>query len=210
MLLLYAFTLSTIYLSIFITCYFPFVHLSIQQDWTATEDSSSEKVDSDISNIAGTSKITQSGRVFSPEIAPPKAVSGPVIIPVVVAPPKDIPSPTIISANAPADTVVTIPVITPTDIPAAKSTETQGKGILIEPVRTKAQSLAIPETSQKEMEEILKIIKRSNCNIVEQLGKTPSKISMRALLLCSEAHAKALVKFLKTAHVPCDAVGELT
>ena len=38
--------------------------------------------------------------------------------------------------------------------------------------------------------------------MVEQLGQTPSKISMLALLMCSEAHAKALVKFLKTAHVP--------
>ena len=38
--------------------------------------------------------------------------------------------------------------------------------------------------------------------MVEQLGKTPSKISMLSLLLCSEAHAKALIAFLKTAHVP--------
>ena len=52
------------------------------------------------------------------------------------------------------------------------------------------------------MEEILKIIKRSNYNVVEQLGQTPSKISILALLLCSEAHANALVKFLKTTHVP--------
>ena len=52
------------------------------------------------------------------------------------------------------------------------------------------------------MEEILKIIKKSDYNIVEQLGQTPSKISMLALLLCSEAHTKALVKFLKSAHVP--------
>ena len=37
---------------------------------------------------------------------------------------------------------------------------------------------------------------------MEQLGHTPSKISMLALLLCSEVHAKALVKFLKSAHVP--------
>ena len=33
-------------------------------------------------------------------------------------------------------------------------------------------------------------------------GGPPSKISMLVLLLCSEVHAKALVKFLKTAHVP--------
>ena len=52
------------------------------------------------------------------------------------------------------------------------------------------------------MEEILRIIKKSDYDVVEQLGQTPSKISMLALLLCSEAHAKALVKFLKTAHVP--------
>ena len=96
----------------------------IKQDWPTAEDSSSEKVDSDISNIAGTSKITRSGRVFSPEISPPKAISGPVIILVVIAPPKAILSPTIISTNTPVDKTVTIPVITVTDIPAAESTET--------------------------------------------------------------------------------------
>ena len=88
-----------------------------------------------------------------------------------MAPPKAIPSSTIISANTPVDKVVTIPVITPTDIPAAESTVTQGKGILVEPVRTKAQSLVVPETSRKEMEEILKIIKRSDYNVVEQIGR---------------------------------------
>ena len=48
----------------------------------------------------------------------------------------------------------------------------------------------------------MKIIKRSDYNVIKQLGQTSLKISMLALLLCSEAHAKALVKFLKTAHVP--------
>ena len=38
----------------------------IKQDWPAAEDSSSNKVNSNISNIAGTSKITRSGRIFSP------------------------------------------------------------------------------------------------------------------------------------------------
>ena len=52
------------------------------------------------------------------------------------------------------------------------------------------------------MDEILKIIRKSDYNIVEQLGQTPFKISMLALLLCPEAHAKALIKFLKAAHVP--------
>ena len=86
-------------------------------------------------------------------------------------------------------------------IPSA-ATDVRGKGIQEERVRTRAQPLVIPETSQREMEEILKIIKTRNYNVVEQLGQTPSKIFMLALLLCSEAHAKALIRFLKTAHVP--------
>ena len=97
------------------------------------------------------------------------------------------------------------PVIEEIDAPEARPsdvTTNKGKGIQEAPVRTKAQTVVIPETTQKEMEEILKIIKKSDYDVVEQLGKTPSKISMLALLLCSEAHAKALIKFLKMAHVP--------
>ena len=60
----------------------------------------------------------------------------------------------------------------------------KGKWIQEELVRTSVQPLVIPETSKKEMEEILKIIKKSDYDVVEQLGKTPSKISMLALLLC--------------------------
>ena len=37
------------------------------------------------------------------------------------------------------------------------------------------QSMIIPETTQKEMEEILKIIKKSDYNVVEQLGQTLQK-----------------------------------
>ena len=56
--------------------------------------------------------------------------------------------------------------------------DVRGKGIQEEPVKTRVQPLVIPETSQKEMEEILKIIKKSDYDVVEQLGQTPSKISM--------------------------------
>ena len=38
---------------------------NVKQDWLADKDSIFEKADPDIGNIAGTSKITQSGRVFS-------------------------------------------------------------------------------------------------------------------------------------------------
>ena len=70
------------------------------------------------------------------------------------------------------------------------------------PAQTEAPKTITVEASKQEMEEILKIIKKSDYNVVEQLGQTPSKISMLSLLLCSEAHAKALIAFLKTAHVP--------
>ena len=60
----------------------------------------------------------------------------------------------------------------------------------------------IEDPSTQEMEEILKIIRKSDYKIMEQLGKTPSKISIQSLLLCSEEHAQALIKFLKNAHVP--------
>ena len=46
------------------------------------------------------------------------------------------------------------------------------------------------DTSSQELEEVLKIIRKSDYKIVEQLGQTPSKISMLSLLLCSEAHAQ--------------------
>ena len=65
-----------------------------------------------------------------------------------------------------------------------------------------AKEVTIEDPSRQEMEEILKIIRKIYYKIVEQLGKTPSKISMQSLLLCFEAHAQALLKFLKNAHVP--------
>ncbi|XP_050889358.1 uncharacterized protein LOC127094581 [Lathyrus oleraceus] len=53
-----------------------------------------------------------------------------------------------------------------------------------------------------EVDEFLRIIKKSDYRVVDHLNQTPSKISMLSLLLCSEAHREALVKFLRTAHVP--------
>ena len=164
----------------------------IKQDGMTSEEVSFEEEDSDINNIVGTSKITHSGRIFSPEIAPPKAVFGPVAVLKITS------VAIIIPASIPTDKDDTIPAVIPTNTSTAENRE---KNIQEELVRTKAQPLAIPKTSKKEMKEILRIIKKSDYDVVEYLGQTPSKISMLALLLCSEAHAKALVKFLKTAHV---------
>ena len=53
------------------------------------------------------------------------------------------------------------PVIEELDTPEVRpsaETTNKGKGILEVPVRTKAHVVVIPETTQKEMDEILKII----------------------------------------------------
>src|SRR4051812_37144990 len=118
-----------------------------------------------VDNIVGTSKITRSGRIFSPEISP-KVTTNPVQVPV---PNQDV--------NA------------------------RGKEPQVEPVEIPVE-ITIEDPSKQEMEEILKIICKSDYNIVEQLGHTASKISMLSLLKYSEAHAKALMKFLKAADVP--------
>ena len=130
----------------------------IKQDRLAAKEISSKEEDSDISNISGTSKITRRGRIFSPEIAHPKAVFGPVDVPKVTS------IPIIISASAPNDKDDTIPAFIPTN---TSTSETQGKNIQEEHVRTKAQLLTIPEASKKEMEDILRIIKKRDYDVVE-------------------------------------------
>ncbi|KAI5384969.1 hypothetical protein KIW84_071820 [Lathyrus oleraceus] len=61
----------------------------------------------------------------------------------------------------------------------------------------------VPEGSfEKDVEEFMKIIKKSDYKIVDQLNQTPSKISILSLLLCSEAHRNALLKMLNLAYVP--------
>ena len=77
----------------------------------------------------------------------------------------------------PATAPVSIPIATPTAshavIPTTESAETRGKEVLVVTVRTKVHPEVIVEASKKEMEEILKIIKKSDYNVVEQLGHTP-------------------------------------
>lgn len=64
------------------------------------------------------------------------------------------------------------------------------------------QNAAHKATSTDEVEEFLCLIKKSNYKVVDQLNQTPSKISTLALLMSSEAHREALMKFLRAAHVP--------
>lgn len=56
----------------------------------------------------------------------------------------------------------------------------------------------------QEIEELLRIIKKSDYKVVDHLSQTPSKISILSLLLCSESHRNALMKLLSSAFVPQD------
>ncbi|KAI5438228.1 hypothetical protein KIW84_024102 [Lathyrus oleraceus] len=57
-------------------------------------------------------------------------------------------------------------------------------------------------TFAKDVDELLRIIKKSDYKVVDQLIQTSSKISILSLLLCSEAHREALLKVLNAAYVP--------
>src|ERR1044072_1701913 len=56
----------------------------------------------------------------------------------------------------------------------------------------------------KPSDETLKIIKRSDYKVVDQLSQTPAKISILSLLKSSEAHKMALLKFLDNSYVAED------
>jgi len=56
----------------------------------------------------------------------------------------------------------------------------------------------------EDSDEILKLIKRSEYKIVDQLLQNPSKISIMSLLVNSDAHREALMKVLNQAYVDHD------
>ncbi|XP_050889426.1 uncharacterized protein LOC127094663 [Lathyrus oleraceus] len=78
----------------------------------------------------------------------------------------------------------------------AKSKGKQSAGP--EQEQTQTQGKVAPD----DVEEFLRIIKKSDYKVVDHLNQTPSKFSILSLLLCSEAHRDDLLKFLSAAHVP--------
>ncbi|KAI5437865.1 hypothetical protein KIW84_023833 [Lathyrus oleraceus] len=85
-----------------------------------------------------------------------------------------------------------------TEVEAAA--KAKGKQVSTEEVTTEEDP---PKTAfEKEVDEFMRIIKKSDYKVVDQLNQTPSKISILSLLLCSEAHRAALLKVLNMAYVP--------
>ncbi|KAF1891021.1 hypothetical protein Lal_00001156 [Lupinus albus] len=60
------------------------------------------------------------------------------------------------------------------------------------------------EITEEEACEFLRFIKQSEYKVVDQLNRTPARISMLSLLMSSEAHRNVLMKVLNQAHVSCD------
>jgi hypothetical protein len=55
--------------------------------------------------------------------------------------------------------------------------------------------------SEKEVEEFLELIKNNEFDIVNQLHRTPAKISLLALIYYSKAHRDVLLKILRESHI---------
>ncbi|XP_019421334.1 PREDICTED: uncharacterized protein LOC109331334 [Lupinus angustifolius] len=60
------------------------------------------------------------------------------------------------------------------------------------------------EVSNKEACEFLKFIKQSEYKVVDELNRTPARISILSLLMSSEPHRKVLMEILNRAHVSHD------
>ncbi|XP_058764547.1 uncharacterized protein LOC131638004 [Vicia villosa] len=73
--------------------------------------------------------------------------------------------------------------------------QTKGKQVVIDPPE--------PRTAQ-DAEQLLRIIKKSDYKVIDQLDQTQAKISILSLLVHSEAHRDALRKILASAHVTQD------
>ena len=60
--------------------------------------------------------------------------------------------------------------------------------------------------TETEANKFLKFIKHNEYSIIEQLHKLPAKISLLALMLHSKPHREAMLKVLKQAYVPYNAL----
>ncbi|KAI5424556.1 hypothetical protein KIW84_030655 [Lathyrus oleraceus] len=90
--------------------------------------------------------------------------------------------------------------------PIGNAVSTLNPALVVKPSSTlKTPVSAGPNGNTREdCDEMLRLIKRSEYNVVDQLLQTPSKISVLSLLLNSEPHREALQKVLDVAYVDHD------
>ncbi|XP_050889212.1 uncharacterized protein LOC127094416 [Lathyrus oleraceus] len=76
----------------------------------------------------------------------------------------------------------------------AKSKGKQVVGDNSEFVPVNALNVMPGTSSSQEIEELLRLIRKSDYKVIDHLSQTPSKISILSLLLCSEAYKNSLMK----------------
>lgn len=113
---------------------------------------------------------------------------------------KEVPIPTAVSNIADSSRVLRSGRIFPTVVPPVKANIPTA--VVQDKEKEKVVEQPAVETSKDD--EVLKLIKRSEYRIVDQLLQTPSKISIMNLLMNSDAHREALMKVLGQAYVEQD------
>ncbi|XP_019430121.1 PREDICTED: uncharacterized protein LOC109337570, partial [Lupinus angustifolius] len=95
-------------------------------------------------------------------------------------------------------------IYVPPEVERGPSGIAKGKEKVLEHIEEDIE-VALPEgISNDEACEFLKFIKQSEYRVVDQLNKTPARISLLSLLMSSEAHRNVLLKVLNQAHVSHD------
>ncbi|XP_050876821.1 uncharacterized protein LOC127080547 [Lathyrus oleraceus] len=154
--------------------------------------------DTEIVNITGAGGMTRSVRVFAPKYTPRVSPA-----PIVISPKEKVtptPTPQAGATVLATPTMTTAPVLTKVidNNKVVEAEASKGKEPMIEKEQFEDHNKSI---TFEESQEFLKLIKKSDFKIIDQLNQTPSKISILSLLLSSETHRKALLKVLNTAHV---------
>ncbi|KAI5404311.1 hypothetical protein KIW84_051458 [Lathyrus oleraceus] len=92
------------------------------------------------------------------------------------------------------------------ECPIGNAVSTPNPALIAKPSSTSRTPASVgPSGNMKEdCDEMMKLIKRSEYNVVDQLLQTPFKISVLSLLLNSEPHREALQKVLDVAYVDHD------
>jgi len=85
-----------------------------------------------------------------------------------------------------------------------KTTLTPNEDISVKGLPEKRDGCGKKEVSLEEASEFLRIIQQSEFKVIEQLSKTPARVSLLEVLMSSEPHRALLVKVLNEAHVAQD------
>ncbi|XP_052486345.1 uncharacterized protein LOC128041071 [Gossypium raimondii] len=93
------------------------------------------------------------------------------------------------------------------DLANTKEESMKGKAVAVEQDKAKTARIGSQvnePVTKNEAREFLKFLKHSEYNVVEQLRKQPTRISVLELLLSSESHRNALIKVLNETYVAND------